>query len=95
MIIDKDTVSDIAHLARLELDKNQTKQMATEMNEILDWMKKLSEVNTDNVEPLIHISEEVNVLRNDEVNNELEHERGLMNAPKRDSNYFRVPKVIE
>ena len=95
MIIDKNTVSDIAHLARLELDENQTKKMATEMNEILDWMKKLSEVNTDNVEPLVHISEEVNVLRDDEVANELEHERGLRNAPKKDSNYFRVPKVIE
>ena len=95
MIINKDTVSDIAHLARLELNENQTVQMASDMSEILDWMEKLSEVNTDDVKPLIHISEEVNVLRNDEVNNELEHERALVNAPNKDSNYFRVPKVIE
>jgi len=95
MDIDKKTVSDIAHLARLELDTNQTEEMASEMTKILGWMEMLNEVNTDNVKPLVHISEEVNVLREDEVKNELEHERGLKNAPKKDSNYFRVPKVIE
>lgn len=95
MKIDNKTVSDIAHLARLELNENETTRMGTEMSKILGWMEKLNEVNTDNVEPLIHISEEVNVLRNDNVSNELGHDQALKNAPKKDSNYFRVPKVIE
>ena len=95
MDIDKKTVSDIAHLARLELNEKQTNEMASEMSKILGWMEMLGDVNTDNIEPLIHLSEEVNVLREDVIKNELEHERALKNAPKKDSNYFRVPKVIE
>ena len=95
MKVDKNTVEKIAHLAKLEMNDEQSQKMASEMSKILDWMEKLNEVNTDKVEPLIHISQEVNVLREDEVSNELEHEKGLKNAPKRDSNYFRVPKVIE
>jgi aspartyl-tRNA(Asn)/glutamyl-tRNA(Gln) amidotransferase subunit C len=95
MDIDKKIVSDIAHLARLELNEKQTEEMTSEMSKILGWMEKLSEVDTKNVEPLVHISEEVNVLREDEVKNELDHDRALKNAPNRDSNYFRVPKVIE
>jgi aspartyl-tRNA(Asn)/glutamyl-tRNA(Gln) amidotransferase subunit C len=57
-------------------------------------MDKLNEVNTDNVAPLIHMSEEINVLREDEVNNSLKHDEALFNAPKKDSDYFRVPKFL-
>jgi aspartyl-tRNA(Asn)/glutamyl-tRNA(Gln) amidotransferase subunit C len=69
--------------------------MIDEMNKILGWMKQLDEVDTKGVEPLIHISEEQNVLREDEPKNTLSHKEALHNAPKKDSNYFRVPKVIE
>jgi len=95
MIINQKTVQDIAHLARLEFDDAGEKEMVTEMNKILEWMNKLNEVDTEDVAPLIHMSSELTVLRNDEVSNELTHERALKNAPKKDSNYFRVPKVIE
>lgn len=95
MNIDEKTVEDIAHLARLEFDPQRAKELSAEMTKILGWMEKLNEINTENVEPLIHISTEVNVLRKDEVNNVLDHDAALKNAPKKDSNYFRVPKVIE
>lgn len=95
MKIDEKTVQGIAHLARLEISKEKEGEMINEMNKILTWMEKLNEVDTEGVEPLIHVSTELNVLRNDEVSNELSHDRGLLNAPKKDSNYFRVPKVIE
>lgn len=95
MIIDKKLLQDIAHLARLEFKTSDEEEMMAEMNKILDWMNKLNEVDTDKVEPLIHLSEELNVLREDETKPSLDHEAGLKNAPKRDSNYFRVPKVIE
>ena len=95
MKIDGKTVQDIAHLARLEVSKENETLMIDEMNKILTWMEKLNEVDTDGVEPLIHVSSELNVLRNDEVSNMLTHDQGLKNAPKKDSNYFRVPKVIE
>jgi aspartyl-tRNA(Asn)/glutamyl-tRNA(Gln) amidotransferase subunit C len=94
MSIDKETIKKIAHLARLEFNEKEADQMSDSFNKILAWMDKLNEVNTDKVEPLIHMSEEVNVLREDEVNNSLKHEDALLNAPKKDSDYFRVPKFL-
>jgi aspartyl-tRNA(Asn)/glutamyl-tRNA(Gln) amidotransferase subunit C len=94
MSIDKETIKKIAHLARLEFNEKEADKMSDNFNKILTWMDKLNEVNTDNVEPLIHMSEEVNVLREDIVNNSLKHEDALKNAPKKDSDYFRVPKFL-
>ncbi|HYG40963.1 MAG TPA: Asp-tRNA(Asn)/Glu-tRNA(Gln) amidotransferase subunit GatC [Cytophagales bacterium] len=95
MKVDKNTLRKIAHLARLEFDPKHEEGMIKSMTEILDWVEKLNEVDTENVEPLLHMSEEINVFREDEVRSHLAHERGLQNAPKKDSDYFRVPKVME
>lgn len=95
MHIDKETVSKIAHLSRLEYSDTEKIELAKEMNKILSWMEKLNEINTDGVEPLIHMSAEINVFREDIVQPHLNHKKALLNAPKKDSDYFRVPKVIE
>ena len=95
MKIDKDTVRKIAHLARLEFAEKDENDMIRDMTEILDWVEKLNELDTDKIEPLTNMSYEVNVLREDAVRSHLDHERGLKNAPNRDSDYFRVPKVLE
>jgi aspartyl-tRNA(Asn)/glutamyl-tRNA(Gln) amidotransferase subunit C len=94
MSVDKDTIRKIAHLARLEFDETEAGKMSENFNKILAWMDKLNEINTDDVQPLIHMSEEVNVLREDQANNTLRHEDALLNAPKKDSDYFRVPKFL-
>lgn len=94
MNIDKEVIKKIAHLARLELNDEAEKNMHKDFNKILSWMDKLNEVNTKDVEPLIHMSEEVNVLRDDVAVNALSHEEALKNAPKKDSDYFRVPKFL-
>lgn len=65
------------------------------MSQILDWVEKLNELDTDEIEPLTTMSSEVNDMREDQVGRHLSHESALKNAPKRDSNYFRVPKVLE
>ena len=95
MKIDKETLNKIAHLARLEFDDSNTEKMLKDMNSIIAFVEKLNEVNTDGVEPLTTMSHEVNALREDEVKPHLSHERALKNAPKKDSDYFRVPKVLE
>ena len=95
MKVDKKTVDEIAHLARLELNEEEKKEMSVEMSKILDWMEKLNDIDTSSVEPLIHMSQEINVLREDKEGEMLSHEDALKNAPKKDSNYFRVPKVID
>lgn len=85
----------IAHLSRLEFDEKDAEKMMKDMSAIVTWVEKLKEVNTDGVEPLTTMSHEVNALREDEVKPHLPHEDALRNAPKKDLDYFRVPKVLE
>ncbi|EAZ79209.1 Asp-tRNA(Asn)/Glu-tRNA(Gln) amidotransferase subunit GatC [Algoriphagus machipongonensis] len=95
MKIDKATIKKIAHLARLEFDENSAEKMSKDMSQILDWVEQLSEVDTENVEPLTTMSSEVNDMREDKIGHHISHEAGLKNAPKKDAEYFRVPKVLE
>jgi aspartyl-tRNA(Asn)/glutamyl-tRNA(Gln) amidotransferase subunit C len=95
MKIDLNTVKKISHLARLEFDKVGAEKIQKDMTQILDWVEQLSEVDTDGIEPITTMSSEVNVMREDVVGEHLSHEAGLLNAPQRDSDYFRVPKVLE
>lgn len=95
MKIDREQLDKIAHLSRLEFDEKDAEKMMKDMTAIVNWVEKLNEVNTDGVEPLTTMTYEVNVFREDEVKEHLNHERALLNAPKKDADYFRVPKVIE
>lgn len=95
MQIDKATLEKIAHLARLELDEKDIPRLLEDMSQIISFVEKLKEVNTDGVEPLTTMSHEVNSLRNDEVKHQLTTEEALKNAPSKDQQFFRVPKVLE
>lgn len=95
MIIDKETVEKVAHLARLELAADETEKMIADMSKILDFMAKLNEIDTTGVEPLVYMTDEINVLREDVVKQEITHEEALQNAPKHDERYFLVAKVID
>ncbi len=94
MSINKETLEKIAHLARLEFDEKSEDKMLKDMNNILTFVEKLQELDTENVEPFQSMSFEVNQLREDKKGDHLSHDKGLKNAPKKDENYFRVPKVI-
>lgn len=95
MKIDNVTVDKIAHLARLEFENEAKEQIKKDMNNMLGFIEKLNELDTTNVEPLIYMSDEVNVLREDDVKHDISQDDALKNAPKHDSDYFKVPKVIE
>ena len=95
MQIDRALLDKIAHLSRLEFDEKDAEKMMKDMSAIVTWVEQLNEVNTDGVEPLTTMSHEINFLREDEVKPHLSHEDALRNAPKKDSDYFRVPKVLE
>lgn len=95
MKIDSTTARKMAHLARLDFDENAEQSMLESMSEILDWVEQLEEVDTTGVEPLTNMSFEINVLREDKVGKHLSREEGLFNAPRHDSEFFRVPKVLE
>lgn len=95
LAVDTETVEKMAHLSRLELSAEEKQAMSESLSKIVGWMDKLNELDTEGVEPLIHLSTELNVLREDVAGEPLDHKRALLNAPRKDSDYFRVPKVIE
>ncbi|MBL7862095.1 MAG: Asp-tRNA(Asn)/Glu-tRNA(Gln) amidotransferase subunit GatC [Cyclobacteriaceae bacterium] len=95
MKIDQATLNKIAHLARLEFNEKDSEKMMQDMSNIISFVEKLQEVNTEGVEPLTTMSHELNAVREDEVRPHLDHTQVLRNAPKKDENYFRVPKVLE
>jgi aspartyl-tRNA(Asn)/glutamyl-tRNA(Gln) amidotransferase subunit C len=95
MAITKETLDKIAHLARLEFAAADADKILKDMNGILAFVDKLNEVDTEGVEPLTSMSHEINAFREDEVKPHLSHESALLNAPKKDADYFRVPKVLE
>jgi aspartyl-tRNA(Asn)/glutamyl-tRNA(Gln) amidotransferase subunit C len=94
MTIDKETVEKVAHLARLELAEDETEKMIADMSKILGFMDKLNEIDTTGVEPLVYMTDEINVLREDVVKQQITHKEALQNAPKHDDKYFLVAKVI-
>ncbi len=95
MHTDLNTLRGLAHLARLEIDETREQQMLGDLNNILDFVAQLEAVDTEGVEPLVHLSHEINVLRDDVGQNTVSHAAALSNAPRHDSDYFRVPKVLE
>jgi aspartyl-tRNA(Asn)/glutamyl-tRNA(Gln) amidotransferase subunit C len=94
MKVDSTLVQKLATLSRLEFSEEQEAKMIQDMNRMLDFVEKLNELDTENVEPLIYMSDEINVLRKDIAEQKISHKDALKNAPKKDSDYFRVPKVI-
>ena len=95
MKVDKVLISKLEKLARLELSNNEKEGLMHDLNNILDMVKKMEEVDTAAVEPLVYISEEVNVLREDEINHQVDRQEALDRAPDQDGTYFKVPKVID
>ena len=93
--IDIRTVDEIAHLARLEFNNEAKEGIINDMNRMLDFVEKLNELNTDNVEPLIYMTQEKNVLREDTPEVTLTQKEALKNAPQKDTDYFKAPKVID
>ena len=95
MEITNKLIQDIAALAKLEFDEQSAKQMKADLEKIIGFVDKLNEIDTEGVEPLIYLSEEVNVLREDEVKAVISQVEALKNAPEKDSDYFKVPTVLK
>ncbi len=85
----------IAALARLEFTPEEEERLARELSEILTYMDKLDELDTDGVEPMSHVLDLYNVLRDDRVQQRITREEALSRGPDVDDTYFRVPRIIE
>ena len=93
--IDDKLVGDLSRLAKLKFDASKAEKMKSDLDKIIGFVDKLSEIDTEGVEPLIYLSKEVNVLRTDEIKHEVSQENALKNAPQKDSDYFKVPTVLK
>lgn len=95
MNIDNETIAKMAHLARLDVNDTEKKSLLKDMNNILHFMEKLNELDTSEVKPLIYLTDEENVFRDDVINREISPDQALKNAPQQDGTYFQVAKVID
>lgn len=95
MSVDKKEIIKIAKLAKLNFSEEEIEKFTSQFNEILDYMTKLNEINTDDVLPLSHPLEVINVMRDDKLKSSIETKDALLNAPEKDEQYFKVPKVIK
>lgn len=94
MKITKETVDQVATLAKLSFTDSEKERIQEDLSKIIDFMEKINEVDTEGVEPLTHINESINVLREDEAIETITQEEALKNAPQKDSDYFKIPKVL-
>ncbi len=95
MDISNEMIDKLADLSKLEFNGDEKEKLKTDLNKIITFIDKLNELDTKNVEPLIFMSNEVNMLREDEVKQTITHEEAMLNAPSKDSDYFRVTKFLE
>lgn len=95
MKIDTALVDHLAHLARLRFEDAEKEGIRADLEKMVAFVEKLQEVDTTGVEPLLHISDAVNVLRDDRVQGSVSRQEALRNAPAADDTFFKVPTVIK
>lgn len=95
MKISAEEVERVALLARLRLTAEEKSQLILQLDAILEYMGKLNQLDTAEVDPFTHATETTSALREDAVTNQPNPEALLANAPARDGKFFKVPKIIE
>jgi aspartyl-tRNA(Asn)/glutamyl-tRNA(Gln) amidotransferase subunit C len=95
MEVNDTMVDKIAHLARLKYDDAEKASIKNDLQRMIEFVEKLNELDTTGVEPLLHMSDNVNILREDEVKGSIDRKEALKNAPVKDEEFFKVPKVIK
>ena len=94
MSVDSKTVDRIAALSKLEFNESEKNEIVNDLNRMLAFAEQLKEVNTEGIEPLIYLLEEEPNLRKDEVIQVITQKEALKNAPEKDTDFIKVPKVL-
>jgi aspartyl-tRNA(Asn)/glutamyl-tRNA(Gln) amidotransferase subunit C len=94
MAVTKKDVEYIAALSHLKFGEEELEKFTHQLNDVLTYVEKLNELDTENIEPLSHPIENQNVFRDDKIKNSTSRSEALKNAPDKDEEHFRVPKVI-
>lgn len=95
MQITSEMIDRLAHLARLEFSEAEKNELKADLERMIAFVEKLKEVDTTGVEPLLHMTDAVNVLRDDEVSQTISKAEALSNAPFTNGDFFITPKVIK
>jgi aspartyl-tRNA(Asn)/glutamyl-tRNA(Gln) amidotransferase subunit C len=95
MEITSEMIDRLARLARLEFSDEEKKELKVDLESMIGFVEKLKEVDTTGVEPLLHITDAVNILRDDEVKQTITKQQALLNAPFSNGDFFVTPKVIK
>ena len=95
MEITNELIEKLATLSKLEFEGEQKEKVKNDLQKMLNFVDKLQEINTTGVEPLIFMTDESNKLREDIAIETISQKEALENAPIKDSDYFRVPKVLD
>ena len=95
MNIDLNTVERVAALAKLDFSDDEKIRIQKDLNKIVAYFDKLNEIDTEGIEPLVFMTEEVNVFRKDVPSLEISREEALKNAPQKNSDYYKVPKFLD
>lgn len=93
--IDESQVRHVAKLARLELSDDEVEKFSGQLSAILEYIEKLNELDTESVEPLAHCLAIHNVFREDQAKESLDVDSALANAPEREGQFFKVPKILD
>ena len=88
-------VDKLAHLSRLQFNETEKDEIKNDLQRMIVFVEKLNELDLIGVKPMLFMSEEVNVLREDEIKGSISREEALKNAPLHDEQFFKVPKVIK
>lgn len=95
MEVNEALVDKLAHLSKLSFTEQEKKDISKDLQKMIGFVDKLNELDLQDIEPLMHMSEEINVLRDDEIKGSVSREEALKNAPDTDGQFFLVPKVIK
>lgn len=90
-----DTINKLSNLSQLQFNDEEKIQLQQDLEKMIGFINQLEKIDTTGIEPLQHISDAVNVLREDELKGSITREEALMNAPSKDEQFFKVPKVIK
>ncbi len=88
-------VDKLANLARLQFNAVEIAGIKADLQKMIQFVEKLNELDTTGIKPLLHMSDNINVLREDKVQGSISRLEGLKNAPLHDDQFFKVPKVIK
>jgi aspartyl-tRNA(Asn)/glutamyl-tRNA(Gln) amidotransferase subunit C len=94
MHVNDELIDHLSNLGKLTFKPEEKEGIRNDLQKMISFIEKLNELDTTGVEPLLFMTDEVNVLRDDEVKGSITRDEGLLNAPLKDDQFFKVPKVI-